>query len=336
MKNSKKEKLLVTGGLGFIGSHIVNRFQDSYKIVVVDHNHSPESEKILNQYDKTIEVIRENIADFKYWEDIGHCDYIFHGAAQIAAEKSIDEPFEDYRSNSIGTLRIAEHARKHKSGIIYCNTIRVYDPKAVDIRIEQKKAISENCPIIFELSDDTPPFAISKYIGEQYLRWYSQKFKIKVINHRMSSIVGPGQNSSEIHGWVNYIIRCAVEKKEYRIFGHKGQQSRDILHIEDLMDLIEIELNDFNHFSENGFMTYNIGGGIENRISINQIIDCLKNDFGLKLKTTKAFKRKGDPVHYYSEISKIRRKGWPKKKLKGSKEIINELIMYYLERKGIK
>lgn len=330
MTNSSKKRILVTGGLGFIGSHVVRRLHGAYDIMVIDYDNSSSAREIAAEWKKSgIQVWHNNIADFNMWDKIEPCDFIFHGAAQTAAEESKKKPFHDFRSNALGTLRIAEFASKNNAGVIYCNTIRVYDPNIVDDLCNKSKAVSEDCETVVGLQKETPPFAFSKYIGEQYLQWYSQNYGIKVISHRMSGIVGPDQRSSEIHGWVNYIVKCAVDGKQYKIVGD-GKQTRDILHIDDFVDIIEAELSNFRHFSENGFAVYNIGGGHKNKISINQVIEILKEDYGLKLEEGKPDDpRLGEPKNYYSDLGKIRQKGWPLNNLKSAEEIIAELVAYF-------
>jgi len=327
MTNSSKKRILVTGGLGFIGSHVVRRLHGAYDIMIIDYDDSPSAMEIAAKWKKSgIQVWHNNIADFNMWNNIEPCDFIFHGAAQTAAEESKINPFHDFRSNALGTLRIAEFARKNKAGVIYCNTIRVYDPNIVDDLWNRSRAVSEDCETVVGLPKETPPFAFSKYIGEQYLHWYSQNYGIKVISHRMSGIVGPGQRSSEGHGWVSHLVKCAIAGKTYTIFGD-GNQTRDILYIDDFVDLIEAELSNFRHFSENGFAVYNIGGGHKNELSINQLIKIIK-DYRLEVNKKNIGSRLGEPRHYVTNLDKIKQKGWPVNNLKNAEEIIAELVVY--------
>ena len=164
MTNYSKKRILVTGGLGFIGSHVVRRLHGAYDIMVIDYDYSPSAREIAAEWKKSgIQVWHNNIADFNMWDKIEPCDFIFHGAAQTAAEKSRINPFHDFRSNALGTSRIAEFARKNKAGVIYCNTIRVYDPNIVDDLWNKSRAVSEDCETVVGLPKETPPFAFSKY-----------------------------------------------------------------------------------------------------------------------------------------------------------------------------
>jgi len=325
----EKKSLLVTGGLGFIGSHVVERFHPEFDIVVLDWEDKTDiaKERVAAWRRKGISVHQKDIADALTWETIEPCNFILHAAAQTAAVWSETEPNRDLWTNSLGTQLVAEYARRNSSKIIYCNTIRVYDSASIDEIYRENCAIDEDCPTIMERANWSPPFAYSKYSGECILRWYSEKYGLQVISHRMSGVVGPGQRSSEIHGWVSYLVKCAIDKKKYTIFGD-GRQSRDILHIDDYVSLIEMELNRFEVFSEKGFRIYNIGGGPNNSLSINQTIKLLFENHGLKIEFINDYFRPGEPKHYVSKIEKINKKGWYPKHNQPEK-ILDDLVESY-------
>jgi CDP-paratose 2-epimerase len=253
------------------------------------------------------------------------------------------DPRRDLITNTHGTQLVAEYARIHGARIIFCNSIRVYDSRAVDLRYKQTGSISEDCPTIFESHHWSPPFSYSKYAAECILKWYYEKHRLPIISHRMSGVVGPGQRSSEIHGWVSYLIKCAVNythnkkkdrKKEkdkylYTVFG-TGHQTRDILHVDDYVDLVEQELESFSHFSEKKFNVYNIGGGPENEISLMGLISLLRESHELELNYQHDQARRGEPKHYVSSLEKIARKGWAPKRT-GADTIIADLVDRYRE-----
>lgn len=332
MTTSPKFSILVTGGLGFIGSHIVERLKNKFKIIVVDIDTSQNANALADQWRQDgIQVYQNDISDSNTWKQIEGCDFVFHGAAQTSAEESKkrDVILQDFDTNLRGTFLVAEFARKNNSKVIYCNTIRAYAPEYVDEAIKSNKLIDESFPPVIESKFAQPPFALSKYFGEQYLKLYSNYHKIKVISHRMSGVMGPGQIGKEIHGWVSYIVRCAISGKRYKIFGD-GKQSRDILHVKDFVDLITMELNDFDKFCINNFTVYNIGGGDKNVISINDIVKLLKNEHNYSLKFSKTNPRIGEPKYYISCLDKIAKKGWPRENHVLSKEkIVAELVQWY-------
>ncbi len=342
-----KETLLVTGGLGFIGSHVVEKMRDRYKIIVVDYDHSLKANELTTKLQNHgVEVHQKDITDPKTWTGLPACEYIFHAAAQVAAEKSWgktednmaepkDGPIPDFQTNAFGTFLVAEYARKHNAHIIYCNSIRVYDPDAVEVEMEKHGKVSEECSTINMSIKPQPPFALSKYFGEQYLQCYSNMYGLNVISLRMSGIVGAGQPGSTTHGWLANIVRCAnkskeaIEKNEQYIIYGDGNQTRDILHINDFIDLIENQLANFKKYSEGRFAVYNVGGGPANELSINQVIELLNTEFSSEMTVAIAAPRIGEPRHYCTDLTKIKKKGWPYNNIISTKEIISEVVRYY-------
>lgn len=317
----KRKKILVTGGSGYIGSHLVRRLHNEYDIIILDWKEPTEGiARIANK------IHTFDIALSERWTEVEPCDYVFHAAAQTSAVVSEEDPPRDFLSNAYGTFLIAEYARKYSAKVIYCNSIRIYDPDAVDEIMQRHKLVSEDCGTIKidTSSSQQPPFALSKYIGEQYLCLYARKYDLKVISHRMSGIVGPGQIGSNKHGWLSNLARCAVLGETYTIFGD-GKQTRDVLHINDLLDLILMELDDFERFVENGFAIYNIGGGRTNRLSLFDAIDILKENHELKVTYEFGDPRKGEPKHYTTDFRRIAEKGW-RPKQEDPKRIIAELV----------
>jgi CDP-paratose 2-epimerase len=323
-----KETLLITGGLGFIGSNLAKKLCNKFKIVVVDFGKSLKAEEVAKDLKRHgVRVIISNIASPKTWQRMPKCQYIFHAAAQVAAEVSWKMPELDFRTNSYGTFLVARHALKHNASIIYSNSIRVYYPEAVAVAMKQYGKVSEKCATIDVSNKPLPPFAISKYLGEQCLRYYYRMHGLRVISHRMSGVVGAGQVRSNNHGWLTNIVHCAVKNKEFTLFGD-GNQTRDIMHVNDFLDLIEDELEDFQKYSEGGFAVYNVGGGPANELSINQVIKILERDFSYKMKLTKAEPRIGEPRRYATDNSRIRKKGWHSD-ITDIRKIIKELIDWY-------
>lgn len=331
-----KRRLLVTGGLGFIGANVVRKLHPEFDIVVLDWKDAHESENTREFRERGIRIHRGDIAKPEVWHEIEPCDYVFHGAAQVSAVTSELDPVRDFQSNVVGTFLVAEYARRNSAGVIYCNSIRVYDPEAVEAAMQEHGAVSEACATVKQSTRSQPPFALSKFVGEECLLRYARMHSVPVISLRMSGVVGPGQTGSNVHGWLSHLISSAVNRNEFTVYGD-GKQTRDVLHIADYLELIEMALNEFECFCAVGGAIYNVGGGASNELSIEQVAQLLRNDHGLDLKLVYQGFRTAEPRHYVSDFGLIAEKGWhPKWTSVG--RLTNEIVDWHLRRRthGVK
>lgn len=328
--SSSRKRLLITGGLGFIGSRVIQRVHQNYEIVVIDWNSKSDSIKFLK--DLNIEIIIKDIADIDIWPSIPPSHLVLHAAGQISAEESKINPLRDFLSNALGTLNVAEYASKHKADVIYCNSIRIYSPEFTDSQAKKGIPINEKAPTITTSRINPPPYAISKFTGEQYMIQYARRHNFRIISHRMSGIVGPNQKGTKMHGWIDFLVKCIVQGIPYTIFGD-GDQSRDILYIDDLVDLLEMELADFNHFCDDWFSVYNIGCGKKTELSINNVIEYVNKKYKLEFQPEKGSSIKDEPRHYVSDISKISSKGWLPKH-NDPQKIIDTFVKSHMKNKN--
>src|SRR5437660_6923566 len=174
-KSKSKKRILVTGGLGFIGSAVAHRLHQDYDVVVLDWKDSLASEHELSEFRRLgIAIHHGDVADPGIWQEIEPCDYVFHAAAQVSAVVSEIDSVRDFQSNALGTFMVAEFARRCSAKVIYCNSIRVYDQDGVEAAIRDRGVVDESCATVNEAQHPQPPFAISKYTGEQYLFRYAR------------------------------------------------------------------------------------------------------------------------------------------------------------------
>ena len=165
-------------------------------------------------------------------------------------------------------------------------------------------------------------FGASKLAADIYCQEYSKYFNLKIGVFRGSCLTGPLHKGAELHGFLSYLVKASMKNKKYYIFGHKGKQVRDNIHSEDVANALW-------HFykTKNNSGVYNIGGGRSNSCSILEVIDLLKNQYGIitKYKILKK-NRLGDHIWYISDNSKFKNlhKNWKIKK--SLKNIISEII----------
>lgn len=301
--------ILVTGGAGFIASHIVDKLiANGDKVVVVDNLSTGKLENL----NKEAIFYNVDILDNKLKEvfEIERPDYVIHHAAQIDVQKSIRLPIDDARINVSGTINILECCRKHNvKKIIYASSAAVYgEPKYLGIDEEHTVA-----PISY--------YGISKHTPEHYIKVYSELYDIKYTILRYSNAYGIRQDPKGEGGVISIFVDKLLEEDTLIIFG-TGEQTRDFIYVNDIVDanILAISKGD-NHI-------INIGTGVA--ISINELFNSMKEISESKVEPVYKEARKGDILHSYFNISKAEKiLGWKPRYL--LKDGLRETIYFYKE-----
>ena len=247
---------LVTGGAGFIGSHIVDRLiNDGYRVAVVDNLSTGKLKNV-------------NSSAVFYHQDITHPslhdvfrrelpDIVFHLAAQISVNESSKNPLKDGETNVIGTLRLLESVRR--SGvkkIVYSSTGGALYGDPVE------NPCSEDAPII-----PLAPYGMSKFLGEKYVELYHRLHQVNYTILRYGNVYGPRQDSHGEAGVVAIFSQSMCDGKQPNIYG-TGDQERDFVYVDDIVNANVLAIEDGDA------TTYNIGSGIGT--SINNVFSILK------------------------------------------------------------
>lgn len=344
MRETAKKKILITGGAGFIGSHIAGHyFKKKYAVTIFDNLSRKGTEKNLrylqHQWSSRLFFVKGDVRQKKNIEDaIQKCSpsVIFHTAAQVAVTTSVENPREDFEINALGTLNVLEAARKlkHKPVICFTSTNKVYG-KMDNVAVTEKKTryeyknkprgISEN-----QLLDFYSPYGCSKGTAEQYVHDYARIYNVPCIIFRMSCIYGTRQYGTEDQGWVAHFIISSVTGKPLTIYGD-GKQVRDVLFVDDLIRAFDAALQ---HLPETSGQIYNIGGGNKNTLSLLELIALLEGKMKIPLNPSYANWRPGDQKVYVSNIEKARvHFGWQPKisPARGAEQ----LLQWVLKNKSI-
>jgi len=238
---------------------------------------------------------------------------IVHTAAQPSHDKAAEIPFLDYEVNAFGTLNLLESTRKYcsNSPFIHLSTNKVYGDTPNKIEIKEletrwdyknnffKKGINE------KLSIDQSThslFGVSKLSSDLLVQEYGRYFNIPTCCLRGGCLTGPSHSGVKLHGFLSYLVKCAVSDIPYTINGYKGKQVRDNLHSHDLIKM-------FWHFYNNPRIgeTYNVGGGRHSNCSLLEAINKIEKITNKKLSTKYINKhRKGDHIWWISDISKFK------------------------------
>ncbi|MGI0090847.1 MAG: NAD-dependent epimerase/dehydratase family protein [Nitrososphaerales archaeon] len=242
------KSFLVTGGAGFIGSHIAEQLLGlGASVTIVDDFSNGGIEKLPFKSD-SLKIHQGDVRSFDY-NSLGKVDGIFHEAAR-ALIPSFKYPVTDLEVNTGGTIRILEYARKHGVKVVYASSGSVYG-NPIEIPITEKHPLN---PI--------SPYAASKMASEIYCGMYYREYHLNVTMLRYFNVYGPRQSVSEEMGVIPIFVKRSLEKKPLRIFGD-GKQTRDFLNV---MDVVNANLLAYKSEKAVG-QFINIGGG-GNEISI--------------------------------------------------------------------
>jgi len=236
-------------------------------------------------------------------------DFIVHTAAQPSHDKAAAIPYDDFDINAVGTLNVLVAARDYcaDSPICFTSTNKVYGDRPNELTLTEhptrydyadgRTGIGESMQIDQTLHS---LFGVSKVAADVLCQEFGRYFNMPVGIFRCGCITGPQHAAVELHGFLAYIVRCAVRGIGYTIYGYKGKQVRDQIHSDDVASLFY----EFYKAPRSGEV-YNLGGGRNNSISILETIEALKQmGFSLRQSPEKT-NRKGDHICYISDLCKV-------------------------------
>ncbi len=235
--------------------------------------------------------------------------FVIHTAAQPSHDKAASIPYEDFDVNAVGTLNLLVAARDFcpESPFCFTSTNKVYGdrPNALPL-VEKEKRFdyADRDGIDESMSIDNclhSLFGASKVAADVLCQEFGRYFQMPVGVFRGGCLTGPQHAAVELHGYLAYIVHCAVTGKRYTIYGYKGKQVRDQIHSADVARLF---LNFYNN--PRCGEAYNLGGGRANSISVLETIDALAA-LGYRLEYDyNEQNRKGDHICYISDLSKLK------------------------------
>ncbi|MBV9238165.1 MAG: SDR family NAD(P)-dependent oxidoreductase [Xanthobacteraceae bacterium] len=312
------QPILVTGGCGFIGSNIADALAGrGERVVILDkmlrHGGETNAHWLKSRHGDRIEIVTGDVRDRRLLDDILRgVSGVFHLAGQVAVTTSLADPEEDFEINAAGTLRVLEATRRNNPEIpvLFASTNKVYGKLLEDDEIVRRgqqyvcmapafaSGVSETAPL-----DLYSPYGCSKGAADQYVHDYARVFGLKTVVMRMSCIYGPRQFGTEDQGWVAHFLIQAIRGAPITIYGD-GYQVRDVLFID---DAVAAWLRAFDRIGATRGRVFNLGGGVRNAVSLQDMIRLIADLRGHAPETRFDQWRPGDQAWYVSDVSAISR-----------------------------
>jgi UDP-glucose 4-epimerase len=303
----KRKISVVTGGAGFLGSHITDYLiNKGHKVYVIDNLSTGHKNNIKHHLkNKNFKLIKKDILSLNTnLTCLKNCDYVFHFAGLGDIVPSISHPEKYFKTNVYGTLKILEILRENKKlkKLVYAASSSCYGLAKVPT--------TEKDPI-----DPKYPYALTKYMGEELALHWNKIYKIPTNSIRIFNTYGPRVRTTGAYGSViGVFFKQKLEKKPLTVVG-SGEQKRDYLHVKDLVSAFY----DVAIKGKNGEI-YNLGAN--KPVKIKKLVDIIGGNF-INLP-----KRPGEPDCTWADIKKIKKDtNWKPKIIfkKGIKEMLNKI-----------
>jgi len=322
-------KWLITGGCGFIGSNLANvLIKDKEDVVVLDNLSRVGSEKNLawlrSLFGNQFEFIQADTRDYENISQIikeHRLDVIAQLAGQVAMTTSLKDPRLDFEINALGTFNILEAVRLFSptTKVLFSSTNKVYGSLDWIQSIEEKtryinpdfpKGLDEAIPL-----DGYSPYGCSKLAADQYVRDYYRMYQIPTVVFRHSSMYGGRQFATYDQGWIGWFCQKSLEMvnphaDSFTISGD-GKQVRDVLHAQDLVSVYRMAVA---QIEKTAGKIYNIGGGMENSLSLLELFSLLEKYSGNLMRYSQLDWRPGDQKVFVADTSlALKDFGWQPK-----------------------
>ena len=347
---------IITGSAGLIGSEAVRFFGElGMHVVGIDNDmrkfffgeeastnwNRRRLENEVENYDHYDADIRDYAKIEAIFKRFGNdISLIIHTAAQPSHDWAAQDPFSDFSVNANGTLNLLQAAREYclDAPFIFTSTNKVYGdlPNYLPLlEIEKRWEIDSSHKYYSGISEDMSIdqskhslFGASKVAADVLVQEYGRYFGMKTVSFRGGCLTGPSHSGTQLHGFLAYLMKCAVIGKPYTIFGYQGKQVRDNIHSSDLIAA-------FYEFYKNpgSAEVYNIGGGRESNCSMLEAIEICQELTGKELNHSYSDdNRVGDHIWYISDLSKFKSQYPDWKITYDVKQILHEIYDYNKDR----
>jgi CDP-paratose 2-epimerase len=317
-------KLLVTGGGGFIGSHVAEAYaRQGHEVIVLDNLSRAH---LLGRPDRhahytwnelkgvaNVALVEGSVRDrVLVREVVSAADAIVHAAAQTAVTTSVVDPVTDFETNVIGAFEVLEAARATGRAIpfVFTSTNKVYGnnvnrlpivetARRYDFGASYENGVSESLPVD---GCEHTPYGASKLAADLYVQEYAHLYRLPTAVFRMSCVYGPRQFGVEDQGWLAHFVISVLTGAPITIYGD-GRQVRDVLYIDDLVKAIQSFFMKATSLSAG--VVCNVGGGRGFTLSLLELLDLLERQTGRRGEISFAPSRPSDQRVYVSDVRRI-------------------------------
>jgi CDP-paratose 2-epimerase len=345
--------ILITGGCGFVGSNLAFLLKNKYpgtKVIVFDNLMRRGSELNISRLrEADIKFIHGDVRNKEDFNKIGDIELIIDAAAEPSVLAGVNGS-TDYliQTNFNGTINCLDYAVKNKAAFIFLSTSRVYSIDELEripfsenetrfvlndrkeIQGLSEKGIRED----FSTKGYKSLYGASKYCSENFIEEYARSFGLKTIINRCGVLAGPYQYGKVDQGFVVLWVARHLwkQKLSYIGYGGLGKQVRDILHINDLFQLVDFQINNLSSLTGKLF---NVGGGSERSVSLCEMTALCEEITGNKIQIDRiAGTRQADIRMYISDNSKVTKEtNW--KPVTGVREIIKDIVIWIKENEDL-
>lgn len=349
------EIAVITGSAGLIGSEAVAFLHEKFDLIIgIDNNYREQLfgsdasviwnrdrlvESYTNYRHENLDIRGYTALERIFQQYVGDIKLIIHTAAQPSHDWAAQEPLTDFSINANGTSNLLELTRLHcpEAVFIFTSTNKVYGdtPNRLPlIENETRWEIKDDHPYYSGIDehmsiDHTKHslFGASKVAADVLAQEYGRYFGMKVGIFRGGCLTGPNHSGTQLHGFLSYLVKCAITGDHYTIYGYKGKQVRDNIHSWDLINM-------FWHFYQNPRYgeVYNAGGGRHSNCSMMEAIQYCENMTGNKMNYQYSeTNRIGDHIWWISSLAKFQ-EHYPSWEMKyGIEDIISQIFSRFTE-----
>jgi CDP-paratose 2-epimerase len=347
---------IVTGSGGLIGSESARHFiEGGYDVIGIDNDlrayffgdqasTRPQTQRLEEEYPREFRALDLDIRDVDaiervFCEHARELELVIHTAAQPSHDWAASEPQTDFTVNANGTLNLLEATRRHKpdATFVFTSTNKVYGdqpnflpldelPTRLELPVEHQYFSGIDTSMSIDRCLHSL-FGVSKVAADVLVQEYGRYFDMPTVCFRGGCLTGPNHAGARLHGFLSYLMRCAVTGDHYTVYGYEGKQVRDNIHSADLVRAFAAF-----HAEPRVGAVYNIGGGRDANCSVVEAIELCQDIAGRELSWSLAeTPRVGDHRWWISDLAEFRSDypGWMLQH--GIDEILREIYVRNVE-----